>query len=45
MDFKIKIKKCDIWTFAMIRELQNAMQHDAIIIVNTKWMIFYIVFD
>ncbi len=35
-DFKIKIKECDIRTVAMIRELQDAMQDDAVINVLSK---------
>ncbi len=35
-DFKIKIKESDIRTVAMIRELQDAMQDDAVINVLSK---------
>ncbi len=35
-DFKIKIKERDIQTVAMIRELQDAMQDDAVIIALNK---------
>ncbi len=35
-DFKIKIKDCDIWTIAMIKELQDAMKDDAVVNVLNK---------
>ncbi len=35
-DFKIKIKECDIQIVAMIRELQDVMQDDAVINVLSK---------
>ncbi len=35
-DFKIKIKQCDIQTVVMIRELQDAMQDDAVINVLSE---------
>ncbi len=35
-DFKIKIKDCDIRKVAMMRELQDAMQDDAVINVLSK---------
>ncbi len=35
-NFNIKIKECDFRTVAMIRELQDAMQDDAVINVLSK---------